>query len=655
MGRVTQMLGRIAYEFDMLLPMIPTYLHLIVSALLPIYAGAHASLSRPSSAAKPKKKGRSPQGGETEEPDSIMMAMTNTDAITFPIFAGMTLASLYFLIKWLQDPAILSKILNWYFSGFSILAITKLAYDSANVFKSVIFPSQYALDGQIWYVDPEQKQAILQSNPLVRIDSPLPGRLSRLKLGPKTTELLWASWRLASKRIDVRAHVHGIFTLKTLVDLQGLLSFIIAVAAVFFYNFVAASWWLTNIQGLAMAYNSLQLMSPGSFGTGNLILASLLVYDVYMVFFTPLMVTVATKIDIPAKLLFPRPLKEHDDPKKQPMSMLGLGDVILPGIMIGLALRFDLYLFYLRKQKRKSQATGDSAKNSAIEEHTDNMETPAVNFKDASYTDIKTIAPAENSISKDNASNPFDIVKAPWRTATGFWGERYWTRGVSVRGDMPAKDRLFPKTYFHASIFGYIVGMLSTIAVMHIYDQGQPALLYLVPGVLISTWGTALLNGDLKVMWNYNEEEDGDEPSRNAKPDAKDSPSKNQKQGDKQKPSSKWNLGSGIWKWSKQMDDAITAHAKAAQKKTQMEAQGTGKTKTNQKIELFAFSITLPPPHEVVGKPQIKQEKLGQESPPQEGTQKPSGEQTDSETASAPASTDTLKDADAAPLPENGS
>jgi minor histocompatibility antigen H13 len=45
-GLMAQLLGRAAYEFAQMQPMLPVYLHLIVSALFPIYTGAHASLSR---------------------------------------------------------------------------------------------------------------------------------------------------------------------------------------------------------------------------------------------------------------------------------------------------------------------------------------------------------------------------------------------------------------------------------------------------------------------------------------------------------------------------------------------------------------------------------------------------------------------------------
>ena len=51
------------------------YLHLLVSALFPIYAGAHASLSRPSSAAKPSKKNKK---GDDDDDDNELEEQEQT-------------------------------------------------------------------------------------------------------------------------------------------------------------------------------------------------------------------------------------------------------------------------------------------------------------------------------------------------------------------------------------------------------------------------------------------------------------------------------------------------------------------------------------------------------------------------------------------------
>jgi minor histocompatibility antigen H13 len=42
---------------------------------------------------------------------------------------------------------------------------------------------------------------------------------------------------------------------------------------------------------------------------------------------------------------------------------------------------------------------------------------------------------------------------------------------------------------------------------MLVFDHGQPALLYLVPGCLLAVLGTAAMKGEMSLMWNFDEEE----------------------------------------------------------------------------------------------------------------------------------------------------
>jgi minor histocompatibility antigen H13 len=63
----------------------------------------------------PKKKAPGEDGDDEEE--AKIEGMTPSDAILFPILAGATLGGLYLVIKWLDDPKLLNKILNVYFSG----------------------------------------------------------------------------------------------------------------------------------------------------------------------------------------------------------------------------------------------------------------------------------------------------------------------------------------------------------------------------------------------------------------------------------------------------------------------------------------------------------------------------------------------------------
>lgn len=492
-GPTLEFLGQIAYQFSLIQPYIPTYLHLIISALFPIYTGAHASLSRPSSAAKPPKRRRALEESEDEDnhevPEKLqrMEGLSPSDAILYPVLTGCMLAGLYFLIKWLKDPAILNKILNWYLSVFGIFSIAKLLSDCMSTIASFAFPLEYYDSGSFWEV--QRKTRVVESrsvqarNAVVskRRDSPLPGIFGRLPLPQYITKGLWVFQdNLAQPWVVLEAYVHGVFEAKSAIGVPGAMGFLVAVIAVLYFNLIDKPWWLTNLQGFAFSYSALQLMSPTTFWTGTLVLTSLFFYDIYFVFFTPLMITVATKLDIPVKLLFPRPSGADDDPSKKALSMLGLGDIVLPGIMIGLALRFDLYLFYLKMQE-------------PLERKEPN------NQLDGSEK-------IEEGLLVDATANAERVEKAVYQPATGYWGERFW---LGPRISPASWGGCFPKTYFYASVIGYIIGMICTLGVMQVFRHGQPALLYLVPAVLLSLWGTAFVRGDLKTMWEYTEAEEG--------------------------------------------------------------------------------------------------------------------------------------------------
>ena len=494
MDQLAYFLQAVGYRTVVGYPYLPVYLHLLVSALFPIYAGAHASLSRPSSAARPSKgtKKRDHPDDGSEEQEQTMEGLGPIDALLLPLFAGFLLASLYFIIKWLEDPALLNKILNWYFAIFGVWSLARTFRDGMGIFTSIAFPEIYDMDGNIWEVDAKRRKSKLTSSPSVERNSPVPKPTATPELPPKVIDAMWVLRELPSRQLDVRVYIHKIVQAHFKIGPQGITSLLLALAALLYFNLIAKPWWLTNLLGFSLAYSTLQIMSPTTSWTGTLILGALFVYDIYFVFFTPLMVTVATQLDIPAKLVFPRPRRATEDPAEKALFMLGLGDIILPGMMIGFALRFDLYLFYLRKQNRRTIKNSGSIDDTA----------------------------------KDSASNKSDdsgVVKATWFPATRGWGERFWTPKAGILRSKRFKGIIFPKTYFRASIIGYFLAMISTLAVMDIYGHAQPALLYLVPGVLGSLWGTALVKGDIKALWAFDESEDDQGDILPSKTDKQDS------------------------------------------------------------------------------------------------------------------------------------
>ena len=470
-----ELIGRVAFEAARLRPFLSTYLHLLASALFPIYIGAHASLSIPSSAAPPvkRKHGAHEEEFADDEPEAVAQkieGLTPKDAIMFPLLAGFTLSSLYLIIKWLEDPSMLNKILSYYFMQVGVFFGTKFLKDAFTVVRSICLPNQYAHGGVVWKVNKlkQRYDAVHDesgSQEACRRLSPFPGLLSRLPVPKAITGQTWRFRNLIYVKCSLNFHIRELVTLKLSVDFLDAVALITTLAIVGVFTFIFKPWYMSNLLGFAFCYGSTQYMSPTTFWTGTLLLSALFFYDIYFVFFTPMMVTVATKLEIPIKLLFPRPPSPAEAEKgSASFSMLGLGDIVIPGMMIALALRFDLYLHYLRKSRT---AQGK-------------------------------------------------LQKANYIPVTGSWGERFWV-GRLAAGDLQAKA--FPKTYFKAGLFGYTLGMIMTLLVMQVSEHAQPALLYLVPSVLTALWGTATLKGDLHEMWRYTEDKEANKSKGSSKQD----------------------------------------------------------------------------------------------------------------------------------------
>lgn len=184
------------------------------------------------------------------------------------------------------------------------------------------------------------------------------------------------------------------------------------------------------------------------------------------------MITVATKLDVPIKLTFQAAARK---------SMLGLGDIVIPGMVIAWALRLDLWIHYLAKVK----------------------------YEPAELTVVEKDAASEQVVAR--SATKHRQVKARYVDVKGKWGDALWARGALFLWrprQLPAElgGAAFGKTYFYAAMTGYAIGMMCTLAMLLVFDQGQPALLYLVPGVLGSLVVTALARGEMSKVWAYTED-----------------------------------------------------------------------------------------------------------------------------------------------------
>ncbi|KAK2760288.1 hypothetical protein FQN54_002356 [Arachnomyces sp. PD_36] len=567
---LSELLSQAADQLAATKPLLPTYSHLLISALFPIYAGAHASLTRPSSAAQPKKKDtddeQEDEDDEEEEEGGLLGKMEGlepSDALMFPLMAGLTLGGLYLLIKWLQDPAILNKILSWYFMQAGITFAISFLKDVMVVIRSMVFPSRYSAGGLVYKVNQEERSFVavnkVSSDQPSRRNSPLPGIFGRISLPDRMLKALWGVRGAVYRKAILHAYIHKVMDVKTRFGALNIVSCIISLIVVSYFTFIEKTWYLTNFLGFSFAYSSLQFLTPTTFWTGSLLLSSLFFYDIYFVFFTPLMVTVATKLDIPVKLLFPRPSGPEEDPDIMSLAMLGLGDVVIPGMMIGLALRFDIFLHYYRKQK--SVEGGKS------------------------------------------------VVKPQYRNATGGWGERFWTTRTPS-SSFPEEEvsyreaKSFTKTYFYAGVIGYTIGMIATLLVMQFFQHAQPALLYLVPGVLISLWGTAFFKGDIKPMWGfYDATDDEEEDEKGEEKDKKDK---------KEEDKSTWQMLRDYFMGSKDSESSKEKDTEDEKKKDKEAPDGKDASKSkkdgddnskeqkpradedDKDLKLLSFNVTLP-------------------------------------------------------------
>lgn len=64
-----------------------------------------------------------------------------------------------------------------------------------------------------------------------------------------------------------------------------------------------------------------------------------------------------------------------------------------------------------------------------------------------------------------------------------------------------------PKHFFIAVNFGYLIAIICTVIVMIVFDHGQPALLYLVPGCILSVCCTSMYKGEVGKLWDFSEDE----------------------------------------------------------------------------------------------------------------------------------------------------
>jgi len=207
-------------------------------------------------------------------------------------------------------------------------------------------------------------------------------------------------------------------------------------------------WILNNIMGLSFCLLGIRHINLSNFRTGVVLLAGLFVYDVFWVFFSkPLfgsnvMVSVAKGIEAPMKLMLPRDFGGCGDFK---FSMLGLGDIAVPGLFCALLAKWDA---------------------------------------------VPTLAELQGSFWCHVCSAARCQVKMAEGSSHGF-------------------------TYLNIILLMYILSLVTTIAVMVVFNHAQPALLYICPYLLIGSVAVAFRRGELSELLAFSVPQ-GEESSKKA-------------------------------------------------------------------------------------------------------------------------------------------
>ena len=140
--------------------------------------------------------------------------------------------------------------------------------------------------------------------------------------------------------------------------------------------FMKKNWILNNILGMAFSIFGIENLMLGEYKVGLILLSLLFFYDIFWVFYTPVMVSVAKNIEGPVKLMFPKLKEDIEKMRKEKgedneyagkaydpreYNMIGLGDIVIPGVYVALMLRFDIYLY--KKAKKDISQFGFTFKN----------------------------------------------------------------------------------------------------------------------------------------------------------------------------------------------------------------------------------------------------------------------------------------------------
>jgi minor histocompatibility antigen H13 len=76
-------------------------------------------------------------------------------------------------------------------------------------------------------------------------------------------------------------------------------------------------------------------------------------------------------------------------------------------------------------------------------------------------------------------------------------------RGSATTAAVTSRSGWDANTYFYTALGGYAVGLATTFVANYVTKAGQPALVYIVPSLLVTALGTAAARGELQSLLTY--------------------------------------------------------------------------------------------------------------------------------------------------------
>jgi hypothetical protein len=383
---------------------VPVPLHMISIACMVIFIGAHGSLPAP---IKAKPDGDDPN--EEYQPPRVTEQMETKDAYMFPVIGSAVLLSLYLVFRFVPKEYI-NLIIKAYFFVFGTAVLQHRFYTiiaqliprrslkqiDKPIFRirlpAITWPDPVDPSKRLSYIPSFILALFVDSKPTASTAAAAIATVTATATAPNaTTAPVTTSTDSSTDNLaQVQAAAAGMAAAASSMSGLGSIAGFAAAAAAgaeaaaaavspgsssttpstdenviqFGYLDLGAllmslvvsvlylqhnHWTASNLLGIAFCIQGIELLGLGSFFNGLVLLCGLFVYDVFWVFGTDVMVTVAKSFDGPIKLLFPQYLDATAHP-----SMLGLGDIVVPGIFIALMLRFD-YSLHTNKQSFSSR------------------------------------------------------------------------------------------------------------------------------------------------------------------------------------------------------------------------------------------------------------------------------------------------------------